>query len=76
MVPQRVLAEDQGAFWHRRGYWGEGRDWLAAALGKDLERCLELGPWRAKALHQAGVLTFEAYDLFPSISMLEESLAL
>jgi predicted ATPase/class 3 adenylate cyclase len=60
-------------FWDYRGYFGEGRNWLEAALA-------EGGPAptaaRAKALNGAGNFAFYQDDYDRAVALYEESLAL
>jgi predicted ATPase/DNA-binding CsgD family transcriptional regulator len=59
-------------FWDHRGYYAEGRRWLAALLdGGDAPPLV-----RAKALRAAAVLAIEQADYDPAASALQESLEL
>ena len=65
-----------GALWrfcYTRGYYGEGREWLEAALARTAGSPATL---RAKALTGAGILTFLQCEYGPATALLEESLAL
>lgn len=64
-------------FWFRRGYWSEGRDWLAAALNLTT-RCVpgESTSTRAKALNAAGNLATSQSNYTEARRYLEESISL
>ncbi len=60
-------------FWAVRGYFGEGRGWLEAAL----KESSDASPgFRAKALNAAGYLALSRGDYPTARSLLEESLAI
>ncbi|MFQ5796400.1 MAG: tetratricopeptide repeat protein, partial [Candidatus Bipolaricaulia bacterium] len=60
-------------FWHMRGYLSEGRRWLEGALKRGSGASASV---RAKALHGAGVLTYEQGDYGRATELFEESLTL
>ncbi len=61
-------------FWYLRGYWSEGRRWLALALQmKPVEDQTAL---RAKALYGAGELAYYQNDRAATPPLLEESIAI
>jgi DNA-binding CsgD family transcriptional regulator len=62
-----------GEFWSLRGYLGEGRRWLEAALMKGAMLPV---PARSKALAHTGCIAREQGDYERSIALSEESLAL
>lgn len=61
-------------YWYTRGYFSEGRTWLAQALARD-EMAVP-GEARAKALSGAGVLAWNQGDYEAARSFYEESLAI
>jgi len=61
-------------FWHLRGYWSEGRRWLAAAL--ELSQSKEPTLARARALCAAGDLAYYQDDYVIANSLLQESVLL
>jgi predicted ATPase/DNA-binding SARP family transcriptional activator len=61
-------------YWYTRGYFSEGRAWLAQALTRD-ERAVP-GEARAKALSGAGVLAWNQGDYEAARLFYEESLAI
>jgi len=69
------LAEALWPFWRARGYWSEGRDWLAGLLALtqhgDVSSSL-----RAKALNGAGMLASCQGDFIQTVALCRESLAL
>ncbi len=68
------LAQCLVPFWHRRGYYNEGREQLAALLKK--MKGNDRSELRAKALYDAGGLAFVQTD-YPATRMLvEESLSI
>ncbi|MCE7989510.1 MAG: hypothetical protein DYG89_50810 [Caldilinea sp. CFX5] len=76
------LAAATGSFWELRGYWGEGRQWLAQALalsdrtGTYLNQAADLRSWTALALARAGAMTWRQCDFTGARILLEKSLAL
>jgi len=58
-------------FWHVRGYFSEGRKWLAEKLADGAAG----NKWRARALHGAGVLARNQGDFATARALAEESLA-
>jgi tetratricopeptide (TPR) repeat protein len=66
------LATALEPFWYMRGYWHEGRTWLAQALS------LATGPTahRAAALNAGGFLALEQGDIASAALLLESGLAL
>ena len=60
-------------FWTKRGFFGEGRQWLERALSVDSRRSATL---RAKALIALSNMTFFLGDYAGTAVLLEESLAL
>ncbi|HLV78671.1 MAG TPA: tetratricopeptide repeat protein, partial [Chthonomonadaceae bacterium] len=58
-------------FWHVRGYFSEGRKWLAEKLAGSAAG----SKWRARALHGAGVLARNQGDFAAARALAEESLA-
>jgi predicted ATPase/transcriptional regulator with XRE-family HTH domain len=64
-------------FWHFRGYWSEGRRWLAALL-EPIHEAQEPHPAaaRAKALFAAGALAWAQRDYEAARARLLESIAL
>lgn len=60
-------------FWWIRGYWQEGRSWLARILQQAASEAPEQ---RAKVLHGAGILARAQGDLASAETYLTESLAL
>jgi predicted ATPase/DNA-binding SARP family transcriptional activator len=67
-----ALAADLAWFWYVRGYWTEGRAWLARVV--DLEGGAETQ--RARALIGAGMIAREQGELAVARSLLERSIAL
>jgi predicted ATPase/DNA-binding CsgD family transcriptional regulator len=67
------LASALWRFWSERGYWSEGRDWLARALaaGPDVSSAV-----RAAALGGAGTLAVDQGDFVHASRCFAESLAL
>lgn len=64
-------------FWHFRGYWSEGRRWLAALLELSREaQTPQLAAARAKALFAAGALAWAQRDYEVARVRLIESIAL
>jgi tetratricopeptide (TPR) repeat protein len=64
-------------FWHLHNHHREGREWLLKALAKAEDaQGGELDRLRAKALHQAGHLSYFLHDLTQAHSWLEQSVAL
>jgi ATP/maltotriose-dependent transcriptional regulator MalT len=61
-------------FWHLRGYWSEGRRWLAKALALPQTQAPTVA--RAKALTSAGDLAYNQDDYAVASSLLEESVTL
>jgi non-specific serine/threonine protein kinase len=61
-------------FWHYRGYWSEGRQWLERALGQADGRASPRA--RAKALYGLGALSWLLGDLVSARDILEESTGL
>jgi predicted ATPase/DNA-binding SARP family transcriptional activator len=61
-------------FWYTRGYFSEGRAWLAQALARD--DAAEPGDVRAKALQGAGVLAWNQGDYTAARLFYEQSLAI
>jgi predicted ATPase/DNA-binding SARP family transcriptional activator len=60
-------------FWHLRGHWSEGRQWIAQAL----TRCAEAAPrLKARALVGAGLLAWAQNDYAAARPHLETSLSL
>ena len=67
------LAGALGRFWAARTYWSEGRQWLTEALANSDDRP---APFRAKALHEAGVLARYQGDYSAAEAYFAASLAL
>ena len=61
-------------FWYVRGYYSEGREWLAGLLA--LARASKPTATRAQALNGAGLLAHEQGDYAAARSLYEESLAI
>ena len=61
-------------FWEVRGYFSEGREWLAGVLARDDNQSRSFG--RAKALLGAGVLARHQGSYSEAQSLLKESLAI
>jgi predicted ATPase/class 3 adenylate cyclase/Tfp pilus assembly protein PilF len=75
------LAGSVWRFWYVRGYFSEGREWLAGLLGLAQEGGPSqaqpmLRAYRAKALHGAGTLAWAQGEYVAARSLYEESLAL
>lgn len=60
-------------FWSQRGYWSEGRGWLAQALASE---AAAPPPARADALNGAGKMAIEQGDFLQASGCLTESLML
>ena len=60
-------------FWYIHGYWTEGREWIARALGDEAKTSPRL---RANALLGAGTLAAFQYDVAKARSLLGDSLAI
>jgi predicted ATPase len=63
-------------FWHIRGHWSEGRNWIAAALARHSSDEASLMTSRAKALSGAGMLAWAQEDYTTAHACLEESITL
>jgi len=76
------LSGAMASFWNQRGYWHEGRKWLAEALtlnnegDSSLSTVDDVAVWSAKALYQAGTLAWQQCDLAVAHELLEKSLTL
>jgi predicted ATPase/class 3 adenylate cyclase/Tfp pilus assembly protein PilF len=68
------LASSLWQFWHSRGYWSEGREFLMAALAQNGAE--KPTPARAKALNGAGRLAGKQGDYRVARTLYEESLSL
>lgn len=70
------LASALKQFWHRRGYYHEGRGWLEQGLALSAGSNHESTIIRAKALYAAGYLAFFQNDDSSAHSLFEKSIAL
>ncbi len=68
------LANALLGLWWIRGYYNEGREWLAIVLSGSAAQART--PMRATALHAAGVLAYSQCDFAESQKLLEEGLEL
>ncbi|HMA36296.1 MAG TPA: LuxR C-terminal-related transcriptional regulator [Chloroflexia bacterium] len=70
-----ALASALGWFWSLRGYWGEGRSWLARALQMTRTTAPRTHA-RAQALNWAGLLAYRQSDPAGARALLDESVAI
>jgi predicted ATPase/DNA-binding SARP family transcriptional activator len=63
-------------FWHVRGHWTEGRNWITNALARHSSNEASLTTLRAKALCGAGMLAWAQEDYTTAQTWLEESITL
>ena len=70
------LAGTLWRFWTVRGYFREGRHWLAQALALPAPNVADLSAGRARALNGAGSLAWNQGDYLAARALLEESLNL